>query len=95
MFHDGCHVFTATFDRHAEGEHRAAADVRIWGLEVLLNHRPERGEDLSRGEGGGQTINYSQRRLENASGVEGFRQKHHYARDKVRLHQNLRAPVRW
>lgn len=68
VFHDWCHVFTATFDRHTEGEHRTTADVCIWGLEVLLNHGPEWGEDLGRGESRGQVINYSQRRLE--SGLE-------------------------
>jgi hypothetical protein len=36
-----------------------------------LNKGPERGEDLGRGECGGQTIDYSQRRLGNASGMEG------------------------
>jgi hypothetical protein len=50
VFHDGYHVFTATFDRHTEGEHRATAEVCIWGLEVLLNKGPKRGEDLGRGE---------------------------------------------
>lgn len=69
VFHDGCHVFTATFDRHTEGKHRTTADVCIRRLEVLLNNGSERGEDLSRGESSSQTIDYSQCRLENASGV--------------------------
>ena len=71
VFHDWCHIFTATFDRHTEGEHRTTADVCIWGLEVLLNHGPERGENLGRGEGCSQAINYSQRRLESALEMEG------------------------
>jgi len=71
VFHDGCHVFTATFDRYTEGEHSTTTDVCIWGLEVLLNHGPERGEDLSRGEGCGQIVNYSQSRLGSASEMEG------------------------
>ena len=35
VFHDWCHILTATFDRHTEGEHRTTAEVCIWGLEVL------------------------------------------------------------
>ena len=60
MFHDGRHVFTAAFDRHTESKHRATTEIRIWGLEILLNKSPKRGEDLGRGENRGQTINYSQ-----------------------------------
>jgi hypothetical protein len=29
VFHDGCHVLAATFDRHTKGEHRATAEVCI------------------------------------------------------------------
>lgn len=73
VFHDGCHVFTAAFDRHTQGKHRATTYVCIRGLKVLLNHGPERREDLGRGEDCGQTINYSQCRLEIGSGMkEGF-----------------------
>jgi hypothetical protein len=59
VFHNGCHVFTTTFDRYAEGEHRSTAVVCIRGLEILLDEGPKRGKDLSRGKGGGQIIDYS------------------------------------
>jgi hypothetical protein len=59
MFHNGSHVFAATFDRYSEGEHCPTAVVRIGGLEILLDESPKWGKDLSGGEGGGQIIDYS------------------------------------
>ena len=59
VFHDGRHVFTAAFNRYTESEHRATTEVCVRGLEVLLDKGLKWGEDLGRGESGGQTINYS------------------------------------
>jgi hypothetical protein len=65
VFHDGYHVFTATFDRHAEGEDCATAEVGIGGLKILLYKGPKKGKYLCRGESRCQNIDYSQRRLKN------------------------------
>lgn len=68
VLHDWCHVFATAFDRHAEGEDRATAEIGIWGLEILLDKGPERRKDLCWWQGCRQIIDYSQRRLENESG---------------------------
>ena len=40
-----------------------------------MDEGSKRGEDLSRGESGSQVVDYSQRRLDNMSGIEGRRKK--------------------